>query len=257
MNDAAVWVQRFAHRASPRLRLFCFPYAGGAAQAFRTWSKGLPEHIDVCAIQPPGRWQRLHEPAFNRVPPMVEALASALRPMLDLPFAFYGHSLGSIVAFELCRLLRVAHGRAPVHLFVASRQPPQSPLVKSRIPTTQLSDENFIDLVDRLYGAIPPKVRAQRELMEIMLPALRADLEAWETYTYEPDAPFDFPISAFSGREDRMVKEALLPGWSEHTTRHFKLRMFDGGHLFFVDDPQPLLSEIQESLPAHVVSRHA
>src|SRR5438105_12636226 len=139
---------------SPRatLNLFCFPYAGGAAQIFRRWQEAFPpeKQVQVYAVQYPGRASRLPEPPFTDCRAMVEALAPSVVPLTDRPFAFFGHSMGAIVAFELARLLRGRHGREPARLFVSGRRAPQVP--SHERPTYELPDEEFIEELRRLNG---------------------------------------------------------------------------------------------------------
>src|SRR5262245_51196446 len=120
------WVPSLRSGREAAVRLFCFPYAGGAASAFRGWARSLPGSVDVCPVQLPGRESRFREPAFTRLGPLVEMLAESLRPCLDRPFAFFGHSMGAIVAFELSRRLQREHGRQPLRLFVSGCGAPQA-----------------------------------------------------------------------------------------------------------------------------------
>src|SRR5262249_13687929 len=120
------WLACARPRPQADIRLFCFPYAGGGASVFRGWADGLPASVEVCPVQLPGRGTRFREPAFTRLPPLIEALAESLRPHLDRPFAFFGHSLGALVAFELARYLHQHQGREPVRLFVSGCGGPQT-----------------------------------------------------------------------------------------------------------------------------------
>ena len=110
-----------------RLRLFCFPYGGGSASIFRAWPQHLPQEVEVCAIQFPGRGARLEEPPFTRLSPLVQTLSRVLRSYLNVPFAFFGHSLGAFISFELGRQLRKENDRSPLHLFVSGQRAPQLP----------------------------------------------------------------------------------------------------------------------------------
>src|SRR5437763_15337105 len=154
-----------------RVRLFCFPYAGGGDSVFRAWQKGLSEAIEVCPVQLPGRGARISEPPFTELSPLVRAAAQALAPHLDKPFAFFGHSMGALICFELARHLRKDGGPQPVHLFVSGRCGPQTP----REPFAgDLPDSEFQEMLRR-YNGTPEEVLENRELMELLLPAVRAD----------------------------------------------------------------------------------
>lgn len=229
------------HKPSPnaRLRLFCFPYAGGGAAVFRNWSEGLPNDVELCPVQFPGRGNRLMEPPFTALSPLVQALAQALVPMLDKPFAFFGHSLGALVSFELARELR-RHGFQPAHLFVSAGRAPHIP--HQGMSTHDLPEGKFLEELRRLNGT-PEEVLKHRELMQIMLPLLRADFSVYETYKYSNEAALNCPISSFGGSRDRRVNQGDLEAWRDQTCDSFSLQMFPGDH-FFLHTSQPLLLRV-------------
>lgn len=226
-------------RPNPRagLRLFCFPYAGGSAALFRGWADGLPADVELCAVELPGHGRRLGEAPFTRVGPLVEAAAEALLPHLDRPFGFFGHSMGAKCSFELARLLRGRHGREPARLFVSGCRAPQ--LRHARPPTYGLPEPEFIAELRRLNGT-PAEVLEHAELLELMLPLLRADFEVVQTYEYTEQPPLGCPVNAFGGFEDEDVSLQDLEGWGEQTTASFEVRMLPGDH-FFLHTSRPLL----------------
>jgi medium-chain acyl-[acyl-carrier-protein] hydrolase len=234
------WIACRQLNPQARLRLFCFPHAGTGASIFRTWPEGLPADVEVCPVQFPGRGTRLREPPFTQLAPLVQALAQALVPMLDKPFAFFGHSLGALVAFELARQLRRQSDVQPVRLFVSADLAPQFP--HQDRPIHALPEEEFLVELRRLNG-IPGKVWEERELMQIMLPVLRADLAVFETYVYSTEPPLNCPISAFGGLQDHRVSRGHLEAWRDQTRDSFSLRMFPGDH-FFWHNTQPLLLQV-------------
>jgi len=234
------WIAFRKPNPQARLRLFCFPYAGPGASIFRTWSDGLPADVEVCPVQFPGRETRLMEAPFTQLSPLVQALAQALVPLLDKPFAFFGHSLGALVGFELARQLRKQPGQPavqPVRLFVSGDRAPQIP--QRNRPIHALPEREFLVELRRLNG-IPGKVLENAELMQIMLPALRADFAVYETYVYSTEPPLNCPISIFGGLQDRRVSRGDLEAWRDQTSVSFSLRMFPGDH-FFLNTTQPLL----------------
>jgi len=235
------WISFRKPRPEARLRLFCFPYAGAGALIFRTWSDGLPADVEVCPVQLPGRGTRLMERPFIRLAPLVEALAQALVQLLDRPFAFFGHSLGALVSFELARRVRKQYGMDPVRLFVSAGRAPQIPHRGPAIHT--LPEEQFVAELRRLNGT-PRELLSHVELMEIMLPLLRADFALYETYVYSSEAPLNCPISAFGGLLDHSVNDSDLEAWRAQTSMFFSLRMFPGDH-FFLNQPLllPVLSQ--------------
>jgi medium-chain acyl-[acyl-carrier-protein] hydrolase len=229
-----------------RLRLFCFPYAGAGALIFHKWSDALPRDIEVCPIQLPGRGTRLTEPPFTKLPGLVEALARVLVPLLDKPFAFFGHSLGALIGFELARQIRRQHGLHPVRLFVSAGRAPQIPHRARPIHT--LPDNEFLTELRRLNGT-PRELLDHEELMEVMLPILRADFALYETYLYSAEPPLTCPISAFGGLQDRKVSASDLEAWRSQTSASFSLRLSPGDH-FFLKEPlllQALSQELQSS----------
>jgi medium-chain acyl-[acyl-carrier-protein] hydrolase len=219
------------------LRLFCFPYAGGGALNFRTWSQGLPVSVEVCAVELPGRGKRIWEAPFTQALPLVQAIAHALLPYLDKPFAFFGHSMGALVSFEVARLLRREYGIAPVHLFVSGRSAPQLPAKEP--PIHALPEPAFIEELRRLNGT-PEAVLENVELMELLLPILRADFAVLETYVYATEPPLQCPITAFGGLQDVKVSVDRLEAWRQQTSADFSRQMLPGDH-FFVQSAQPLL----------------
>ena len=228
-NDA--WISCIKTVPQAKLRLFCFPYAGGSMANFRTWADGLPATVEVWAATLPGRGAYLNVPTFTRIEPLVQAMMQVILPYLDRPFAFYGHSLGALISFELARL------RCPEHLFISGRWAPQD--ANPDLPSYDLPEDKFMEEVRRLNG-IPAELLEQQEILELLLPALRADLEVNETYTYVPAPPLNCPISAFGGLQDPKADRNALIGWKKQTTASFIVRMLMGDH-FFLQMQQPLL----------------
>jgi len=231
------WIACPRPNPQARLRLFCFPYSGAGASIFYPWLDYLPTAIEVCPVQLPGRETRLSEPLFTRMGPLVRAAAQALLPYLDKPFAFFGHSLGALVSFELARYLRREHGLSPVHLFVSGHNAPQLP--DRDPPIHDLPEPEFLEELRRLNGT-PEEVLQHPELRELIFPILRADFEVCDTYVYEPDDPLNCPISAFGGLRDEHLSREGLEAWREQTIASFSLRMFPGDH-FYLNTDRPLL----------------
>lgn len=239
------WLILTKPNSGARLRLFCFPYAGGSTQIFRKWRDALPSSIDVCSVELPGRGGRLREPAFTSMTPLVEAIAQAISPYLDKPFAFFGHSMGALVSYELTRYLRRNLRVMPARLFVSGRQAPQIP--SEDAPIHNLPEAEFIEELRRLNGT-PEEILKHPELMQIVTPLLRADFSVGATYLYTPEAPLSCPISVFGGVEDHPVTRDKLEAWREQTTAGFSLRMFPGDHFYLRSAPQPLLQTLSAEL---------
>lgn len=246
------WIFRGAPAPGKQLRLFCFPYAGGAASVYRTWPAGLPAPVELCPIQLPGRGSRFREAPFRLIGDLVSAAANALGPSLDLPFAFFGHSMGALVAFELTRELRRRGGPMPALLAVSGHPAPQRP--DPDAPIGHLQDAEFLHELRTRYDGIPPEVLAEEELLQLLLPALRADILVMESYSYRDEPPLGCPISCYGGEEDGHVAREDLDAWREQTSEHCAVRLFPGGH-FFVESArdavlETLSGELARCLPA-------
>ncbi|MBV9927177.1 MAG: thioesterase [Acidobacteria bacterium] len=222
------------------LRLFCFPYAGGSAQIYRQWPASLPAAVEVCPVQLPGRGNRLLEPPFTTMAEVVAYLSDAVGPFLDKPFAFFGHSMGAVISFELARSLRRARGVEPRHLFVSGRRAPQLP--RTRPPIHQLPAPELIEELRRLNGT-PREVLANAELMQLMLPVIRADFAVVSSFRYTAEPPLGCPITALGGLQDEDVPREHLEAWREQTSAACTVRMFAGDH-FFLQSAEPLLLRV-------------
>jgi medium-chain acyl-[acyl-carrier-protein] hydrolase len=233
------------------LRLFCFPYAGGSASIFRDWAESLPATVEVCAVQLPGRGSRMLEPAITRMPRLIKALAPAILPYLDKPFAFFGHSMGTAISLELARYLRRKSKVEPVHLFVSGGRAPQ--LYVEELPTYNLPEAEFLKELRRLNGT-PAEILEHPELMRLLLPVLRADFELIQTYVYTSGKPLTCPITAFGGTLDKDVGLRRLQAWRAQTAADFSLRMIPGDHFFIHASRKRLLATLSKELDK-IVSR--
>jgi medium-chain acyl-[acyl-carrier-protein] hydrolase len=165
------------------LRLFCFPYAGSGASIYRTWGEELPDTVEICPVQLPGRENRYVEPLYSRFEPLIEALCNGLKPLLDLPYALFGYSMGAFIAFELARTLRWRGDCGPKRLFISARRGPRLPDTRQAI--SELPDAEFIQQLDT-YEGTPKDVIKDSEIMACYLSTLRADFKLCETYKYAP-----------------------------------------------------------------------
>lgn len=239
------WIRCPNPNPQASFRLFCFPYAGGGASIFRTWSDSLPPYIEVCPIQLPGRENRLKEAPFTDISPLVQTLAQVLRPYLNIPFAFFGHSMGALISFELARQLRAQQEPGPVHLFISGRRAPQ---IRDRNPLIHtLPEPEFLEELRRLNGT-PKVVLDNAELMQLFLPILRADFSICGTYTYLSEPPLDCSISAFGGIEDTEETSDLIESWSVQTRSCFSIQMLPGDHFFVYTSQQSLLKMLSYEL---------
>ena len=228
------------------LRLFCIPYAGGGASIYHRWSDGLPAEFQVCPIQLPGRESRFKEAPYHSMATLVDELGRALVSWTEIPFAIFGHSMGAIVGFEVARYLRRVTGKNPVCLFASSRRAPQ--LGKTGRNISQLSDAEFVREMREHYNGIPEVILQDRELMEMFVPLMKADMSVIESYEYRPEEPLLCKISVFGGVGDRHVSLQALEAWAEQTRGPFRVRQFPGDHFFLKDARAALLQAIGQDL---------
>ena len=239
------WVVCLRANTKARVRMFCFPYAGGGAAVYSTWTRALQETIELYAIRPPGRESRLGEPPLMRISHYLAPLVSALESLLDQPFVFFGHSLGAIVSFEVARLLRKQQRPTPAGLFVSGSRAPHIP--DPDPPIHQLREPAFTAELRRLNGT-PEAVLQNEELMQLLTPCLRADFAAVDTYEYIAEPPLSCPIAAFGGLQDHKVERAQLAGWREHTSSAFAQHMLPGDHFFLHSSQEALLQTLSRQL---------
>ncbi len=234
-----------------RFRLYCFSYAGGSATSFIPWQAALDPAIEICAVQLPGRGPRLTEPPLRSFPLLVETLARVIARQDPLPFAFFGHSLGGLLAFELARYCQHLHLPMPEHLFVSATSAPQC-----RPPSRRLHELDDDALIAALkdYNGTPPAALAHRELMELLLPAIRADFALVADYQYQPGPLLPIPITVLAGKRDKHVAPEQLPRWQEETSEACRLHWFEGDHFFIHADRQAVLDCVGDALgwcPTH------
>ncbi|HEX8619807.1 MAG TPA: alpha/beta fold hydrolase [Thermoanaerobaculia bacterium] len=239
------WLAPSLLQTPARMRLFCLPYAGGGASAYRTWPAAMPAHVQVCPVQLPGRENRLPEVPYRSTATLVPALTEALRPFLDRPYAFFGHSMGGLLAYETARELRRRGAPMPHYLFISSHRAPQLPDRGTQMH--RLSRPEFLKSLRELQGT-PEEVLANEEMMTILEPVLRADFELCETYRHIPEEPLDVPMSIFGGTGDRDIPEEDLQAWQAETRAPSRVQMFPGHHLYLRDERLALIRAIVDDL---------
>ena len=239
------WITRTTANTRAKVRLFCFPYAGGGAASFRGWEQDLSDVAEVCPIQLPGRGSRINEPPFVSMSDLVPAILPALKDSLDKPVALFGHSMGAAIAFEVAFHMRRAYGVEPVHLFVSGRRAPQLEVRDAR--TYALPDDRFIEELRRLNGT-PKEVFENAELLQLMIPLVRADFQICQTYASSVTKPLACPITAFGGIADHDVRRQNLEAWQEQTSASFKLHMMEVDHFFLNTARRSLLRLISEEI---------
>ncbi|MDX2205385.1 MAG: alpha/beta fold hydrolase [Hyphomicrobiaceae bacterium] len=243
-DRAGGWLQWPLARREAAVRLFCFHPAGVGASVYRQWAAALPADIELAAVQLPGRANRLAEPPLASIPALVDALATSLAPHFDRPFAFFGHSMGAVLAHELTHALRDRGLPGPRHLIVSGRRAPTVP--DPFPPVRHLPDDAFVAEINRRYNAIPAEILAHRDVLELLLPCLRADIAALEEFVAPARPPLDAPIAVFGGDSDRQTPVAHLEPWRQETAAGSCVRVFPGGH-FYLD---PLRDQVVAEVAA-------
>lgn len=252
---ADTWFRLHRPASGAAMRLFCFPYSGGNAALFRDWPPRLPPSVEVRALELPGRASRSHEPPLRSFARMLEAVKAQIEPLLDLPFAFFGHSLGGYIAFELARALRDQGAPLPRRLLLAGTRAPQLPPADWVVdPIHTLPSEAFWRELGRLEGT-PKEVLHSPVLREMSEPVLRADVELFDTWRYRPGEPLDVPISLYAGDEDTFVERRHLVGyglmnlgWQMHTTASVNLTSLPGDHFFIHQSQDELIRAVAEKI---------
>lgn len=238
------WV---ASRPTPnaRLRLFCFPFAGGAATQFGSWQAQLGPEIQVCAIQPPGRGERFHEPPFTQWTPLISELSRVIAKYDDLHYAFFGHSLGGLMAFELARACTALSLPLPLHLFVSATN---APLTAPDRPDVTRMDNSALKKRLSEYNGTPAEVLDNHELMELLLPTIRADLTLLQNYRYRVQERLPIPLSIMAGKNDAHIDHGALPAWKEETTGPFYQHAFNGDHFYIQSERDAVLQQLRTAL---------
>jgi surfactin synthase thioesterase subunit len=231
--------------ATADIRLFCFAHAGGGPSFFRPWRQALAPAVDVRPVLLPGRESRVRELPYRRMGQLLDPLCAALVPYLDRPYALFGHSMGSLIAYEAARRLAAGAARPPSCLLVSGRRAPARPA--RRRPFSALSEPDFLAAIAALNGT-PPEVLSQPQLLKLLLPTLRADFELNETYQPAPGPPLGCPLTAYMGLDDPEVNPPELLAWHTETSAEFTLRTFPGDHFYLRGGRPDVLSAIRQDL---------
>ncbi|MEH2628724.1 medium-chain acyl-[acyl-carrier-protein] hydrolase [Bradyrhizobium sp. AZCC 1719] len=232
-------------RSCARARVYCLPHAGGAAGMFRTWPELLPTDIEICAVEYPGHGSRLGEPLLETIEQVARSVADLVAAGPSEPYALFGHSMGSLVAFEACHLL-AARGSAMPRLLIASgHRAPKAP--QSTPPMHAAPHAEFIAHLRQL-GATPPEVFRSPDLLELVLPILRADFRACETYRPRDRSKLRIDIAAYGGFCDEDTGRDELLAWQQETTGECVVRMFPGGHFFVLDCADRVVAMLERDL---------
>ncbi|MCP2261573.1 pyochelin biosynthetic protein PchC [Streptoalloteichus tenebrarius] len=243
MSPAAahdLWFRRHSTPTRPTRRLVCFPHAGGAASAYRGWSRWLPPDVELLAVRYPGREDRLAEPCVGRMEELADAVAAALSSFRDLPLAFFGHSLGASLAHEVALRLERGHGTVLDRLFVSARRAPH------RLEPDDLYLRSDAEVVAELRALDPVRsaVLDDPGLRELVLPAIRGDYEIVGTYRPGRAEPVRCPVVGYAGADDPKAPPAEVAEWAAVAPAGFATRVFPGGHFYLVDQERAVVMDV-------------
>ena len=233
-------------------RLYCFCYAGGNAISFLPWQHLIQPNVEICAVQLPGRGARFHEAPYTSFVKLVERLAGLIAQQGNHQYAFFGHSLGGLLAFELALSLRDQALPTPAHLFISGCDAP-----RYRSPSKQLhllDDKSLLQELKTLNGT-PTEVLANDELMALVLPTIRTDFALVEGYQYQPRQILDIPMSVLAGKLDPVDSPEQVAGWNDETTGPFEIRWFEGDHFFIQPEQASVLEFINMRLQPYLGAR--
>ncbi|MFG1885837.1 thioesterase II family protein [Micromonospora sp. NPDC049102] len=228
----------------------CFSYAGGAASLFRPWPASLTADIELVAVQYPGREDRRHEDLITDFEVLIDHLNTALGPVFDRPYAFFGHSMGALVTYELASRMEQRGEAGPVHLFVSAAIAPGTGPMPTAAPAEELAEH-----IDRYFGGLPPQVRADEAWVRQLTQVLAADFAACRSFRLGPGAPHRLaaPITGFVGDQDLAVSADQMVGWSARTDSGFVLHHERGPHLFIREGWAPVVDMISATLSLHLL----
>ncbi|SEQ79931.1 Surfactin synthase thioesterase subunit [Lentzea xinjiangensis] len=235
-NGGSRWLVRPRPRPDAALRVVCVPYAGGGASAFWDWAELLGDSVELWCAVLPGRERRFAEPAATEAARIAQPLAEAIRAEVGPPLVLFGHSMGGLLAFDVARRL----GDAVEHLFVSAAKAPHLPFGEQ---PHLFDDDGLVDWMTRL-GGVPADLLAHREMLALLLPALRADLTVCAGFHGTTDA-IDVPITAFAGTDDPLATVADVAAWQHHTAARFDLVVRPGGHFYLKDDPAAVTNVVR------------
>lgn len=234
--------------SNDRIRIFCFPYAGGGASAYRNWSSYFPDYIGIYPIQIPGRENRITEDALTDMDELVDRIEVAMRPYISTKFLIFGHSLGAKISYEVCNRIREKKENEPCHLIVSGSRAPHIPEPE---PLHNLKDSDFIEAMKR-YSGMSKEFLENKDLLNLYLPIFRADFILDETYHYTEYEKFDFPITAIYGDQDQDSEIETVEAWSKYTKKYFKKKEFHGEHFFIKTSEYEVLTYIKDIVSKYV-----
>lgn len=244
------WISFPKKQPNAKLRLFCFSYAGSGASVYRRWPNTILSEVEICAVKLPGHEGRFIEEPYRRVTKLVEDLASDIFPLFNKPFLFFGHSLGAHISFYLARYLRKNYKLCPLHMFVSGARAPHLPERPGSLHYKMEKDIFIKKLIE--LGGMAEEILQNKELIDLLLPILRADVEILNTTEYYEEEPLDCSISSFGGLHDPRVSREDTEAWNKHTHGDFCLTMISGKHLFINTHREQVIDLVNRDVSSYL-----
>ncbi|PHM36429.1 thioesterase II family protein [Xenorhabdus innexi] len=250
-NEYSPYFINLSQVFNPKIRIFCFPYAGGSSSTFVPFARKITEHVEFLVIQPPGKGSRFREKPYDNMQNLVDNLYTNIKPLLNMPYIFLGHSLGSRVAFELLRKIDAAALPLPIEFIASGSRGPQVSAIRK--PISGLDDKQFAIALQE-FGRVNQQVLDNDELLSLILPAIKADFKISEEYYYSGTASFACPLTVFGGTDDPLVAEHELDSWFDLFEQDKNIILFKGRH-FFIDDNHDLVVDALSKIIQAKISR--
>lgn len=242
-STRGTWFDQRFRSATARYSLYCFPFAGGVAAYYSDWAERFRGAVELVPVQLPGRGPRMFEPPPSAIEEVADEVAAEISAASNPPVLF-GHSMGAILAFEVARRLE-ALGRPAIHLVVSGR--PAPPQHRPLTPVSGLPREEFVQVL-RDYGAASDEILAHNELLDLLIPMIRADFAMIESYRYQPGPSLSCPISAWCGSHDPEVDPSAMQGWAAETTAGLNLFVRPGGHFFLCEHVDEIARAVHDTV---------
>lgn len=244
LKDTSSWIRRFHPAQESGVRLICLPHAGGSASFYFPMSRSLSPAVDVLSVQYPGRQDRRLDPVIKDIGEYADAIAAELTPWLDAPAAFFGHSMGAVLAFEVTRRLERDHDFSPVAIFASGRRAPSC----FRDENVHRRDDDGIVKEMRLLSGTNSQILGDEEILRMVLPAIRSDYTAIENYRADAGLSVRAPITVLTGDNDPRTSLEEAEAWRGHTTGDFDIHIFQGGHFFLAGHQEQIIKIVSDKL---------
>jgi len=238
------WILKHSSPPESKIRLLCFPFGGGGSSFYLSWAKVLEPDIEVVPIQLPGRENRINEPTITEMNRLISEIIQAIQSLLDKPYAFFGHSMGAYISFELAREIRRLQLSPPLKLLLSGMR--AAHLKDTRTSIANLPDKDLIIALKERYGLQTKEIAM--ELIQLMLPTIRSDINCIENYRYLIEPPLDCPLVTFAGTSDNAVQPSEVEAWRLHTTSSFNLYQISGDHFFIISSRDQVLKYVHKEL---------